>query len=134
MSHYPKEFPAQEAQHLYEMASTGTLRDNIPHALHDTWWLTGYLAKFTVGEPENHEQFGSSSYANLEVSVDAATNALVPAQKEQLAKLACLQNLDVVDLTPPGADPEGILDNIDINTLFQRIQQIIQMLQLLKLI
>jgi hypothetical protein len=129
MSKYPQEFPSVEATHLYEMVTNGTLADNLAHASHDAWWISGYLMKFTIGEPDNHGAAPTEASAAEEFN-----NALVPIQKAQLQNLSCLAGLTPEDLTQPGADPEGILKNIDWKNLMTNIQYIIQALQLLKLI
>lgn len=129
MSKYPQEFPSEEATHLYEMVTAGTLQDNLAHAAHDAWWVSGYLMKFTVGEPDNHGAAPTEASAAEEFN-----NALVPAQKEQLQKLSVLAGITPEDLVLPGADPQGILDNIDWKKLITTMQYIVQALQLLKLI
>lgn len=128
MSHYPQDFPTVEAQHLYEMASTGTLRDNIAHATHDAWWVGGFLAKFAVGEPDNHGAAGDVDPA------EEIKAACTPEQYAQLQSLTALAGITVEDLLLPGDNPEGILDKIDITKLLEKIQTIIALLQALKII
>lgn len=124
MSHYPPQFPTEEAQHLYQMASTGSLRDNIAHAFHDAWWVGGFLAKFAVGEPDNHGQFGAEEFA--------AT--VTEEQWNDLAKLSCLAGITVDDLTLPGEAPGALLDNIDIAKLMVAIQTVVTFLKALGII
>lgn len=128
MSHYPQEFPTEETTHLYEMASTGTLRDNIPHATHDAWWVSGFLLKFSVGEPDNHGAVGD---VDSNAAIVAACNL---KQLEQLQSLSVLAGITAEDLAQPGADPSGILDNIDIDNLLTKIQKIVALLKMLGLI
>ena len=129
MSHYPQVFPTEEAQHLYEMVSTGTLRDSIPHATHDLWWVGGFLAKYAVGEPDNH------GAAPTEVSAQEAIAAdCTPEQLASLQNLSVLAGITAEDLAQPGEGPEGILDKIDFNNLLGNIQKVVALLKLLGLI
>lgn len=130
MSHYPKQFPTEEAQHLYQMASTGTLRDNVAHAVHDSWWVGGFLAKFAIGEPDDHPEPGSENVDPAEALKAACT----PEEYQDLQNLSLLAGITADELAQPGADPQGILDNIDIAKLFTNIQKVIQLLTLLKVI
>lgn len=115
MSHYPKQFPTEEAQHLYQMASTGTLRDNVAHAVHDSWWVGGFLAKYAVGEP------GALPSTN-------PIETLTESEKTDLANLSVLAGVTYDDLAQPGEDPGRLLENIDMKKLLANIQQIVSLL------
>ncbi len=126
MSKYPQTFPTEEAQHLYGFVSTGTLRDNIPHAAHDLWWVGGFLAKYAIGEPDNHGSMGDPAEA---IKAD-----LSPEELACLQQLSVLENVTASDLAQPGDDPGGILDNIDFANLLAKAQQVVAFLKLLGLI
>jgi hypothetical protein len=129
MSHYPVAFPTVEAQHLYQMVSSGTLRDNIPHATHDLWWVGGFLAKYAVGEPDNHGAAPTEESASAAIAADCT-----PAELVDLQNLSVLAGLTIDDLAQPGQDPAGILDKIDLNNLLSNIQKVVALLKLLGLI
>lgn len=130
MSHYPQEFPTVEASHLYEMASTLSLRDNIAHAVHDTWWVGGFLAKFAIGEPDNH----GAALLDEASAAEHLKNSVTPEQYAQLQSLSVLAGITTDDLALPGEGPEGILDKIDVNNLIANIQKVIALLKMLGLI
>jgi hypothetical protein len=129
MSRYPQTFPTEEAQHLYEMASSLSLRDNIAHAAHDTWWVGGFLLKFAVGEPDNHGAIPNEASAEEAIKAECT-----PEQYAQLQSLSVLAGITVDDLMQPGEGPEGLLDKIDINQLLANIQKIVALLKMLGLI
>lgn len=119
MSHYPQDFPAIEAKRLYSLASTGQLNENLIQATHDTWWVSGYLAKYAIGEPGEQP------------SSVPAIDSLTDAEKTDLVNLSVLAGTTREDLALPGEDPGKLLDNIDINKLLANIQSIIALLKVL---
>lgn len=125
MSHYPQDFPTVEAQRIYGYVSTSTLRDNIPQAAEDGWWLQGYLQKFAIGEADA---------PGADPTTDAFLNSLASDEMMALTNLSCLAGITAEDLAQPGEEPGRLLDNIDVAKLLTTVQSIVAMLKMLGII